>query len=118
MQLHLIQPPSWEEPMFGIRSDSGRFKSFVNKSTNINKVREESRAYGDPLERIDLWNKDTECSNCCDQITGRFSANSQGDILCWDCAMNADAENDQRGVSQTTDPTKAVRSWIAVQSNS
>lgn len=114
MQLHLVQPPSWEEPRFGIRSSSGRFRSFVNKSPNINKIREESREHGDSLERIDLWNKNTECSNCNDQITGRFSANSQGDILCWDCAMNADAENDQRGVSQTTDPTKAVLSTSAL----
>lgn len=85
-----------------------------NQTPKLDTLRECSKNVGKPLERIDLWDRGLFCGHCEEPITDRFSADINGNLLCWDCAMNIDAESDQRGVSQTTDPTKAVLSNSAL----
>lgn len=114
MKLHRIHPPTWERSKLALCSESGQFERFVTESPNLAELREHSRNLGNPLNRLDLWERGIPCSQCSDYLSGRFSANSDGSILCWDCAMSSDSENDQRGVSQTTDPTKAVLSNSAL----
>ncbi|WP_436927112.1 SPL family radical SAM protein [Halosimplex amylolyticum] len=82
----------------------------LDQSPKLNHLRDHSRNYGQPLERLDLWKKQFSCGQCGDEIEGRFSSNPTGELLCWDCSLKTDAENDSRGVSHTTDPTKAVLS--------
>lgn len=73
----------------------------------LDSVRELSRETGDPTERIDLLNADLHCSNCKKEIADRFSANFDGDILCWTCAMEG-SEHEESGVVHNTDPAKVI----------
>lgn len=80
----------------------------------LDQLREAGRTHSDPLARLNLWDTGLPCSTCGDIITDRFSADSNGHILCWDCAIGSEADTDQREISQTTDPTKAVLSESAL----
>ncbi|WP_323190772.1 radical SAM protein [Halostella sp. PRR32] len=99
---------------FALRDSSGQFRTTFSEQPNLNELREASQEYGDPLERINILDAGLVCSNCNTSLGDRFGANSDSDLLCWDCAMGQEAETDQRGVSQTTDPTKAVLSESAL----
>jgi len=99
---------------FTVRDDQGQFLSTYSDAPKLGELRETSREHGEPLERLDLWNQDLPCSSCGSHIEDRFSADSSGDLLCWECAMERTAEDDQRGVTHTTDPTKAVLSSSAL----
>ena len=99
---------------YGIRDSDGRFLTTFSEEPELGELREFSRDHGGPLERLDLWDSDLPCSVCGNVIEARFSATSDGDLLCWDCAMDRATESDQRGVSHTTDPTKAVLSSSAL----
>lgn len=97
-----------------IRDDRGRFITSNLQTPNLGQLRELSRKHGGPLDRLDLWDVGFHCSECRDQIRERFSATASGDMLCWDCATAQNAEDDPRGISQTTDPTKAILSKSAL----
>jgi len=84
------------------------------QSPNLQKVRGESRRNGDPLERVDILDIEFTCSSCRERIEDRFSAASDGKLLCWDCSMSRVANQDGRGVNHTTDPTKAILSESAL----
>lgn len=99
---------------FGIKSSSGEHLATFSNPLNLGELREFSRKNGDALERLDLWDAELSCSKCHDPITERFSAEKKGGILCWDCAINGRTQNNQRGISHTTDPTKAVLSSSAL----
>lgn len=86
----------------------------VGSQPTLNQLREIDRTRGTPLTRLDIWDVGLPCSDCEDDITGRFSSDTKGNLLCWDCAIGSGVETDQRGVSQTTDPTKAVLSESAL----
>lgn len=57
--------------------------------------------------RINLWQVGLLCSNCGNDIRGRFAADTESNLLCWDCAMDTHGAT-QNGVHVNTDPTKAV----------
>jgi len=99
---------------FALRNPKGRFRATFPEAPNLNELREASRAHGDTLDRLDILDSGLSCSNCNARIEERFGANSVGDVLCWECAIGQEAETDGRGVSQTTDPTKAVLSESAL----
>ncbi|MDB9302031.1 radical SAM protein [Halorubrum ezzemoulense] len=86
----------------------------ISKDPKLSKIREVSRSNGDPLSRLSVDDLDLACGNCSNQIEERFGADSNGNILCWDCASGGSHDSDQRGISQTTDPTKAVLSTSAL----
>jgi DNA repair photolyase len=86
----------------------------IDKSNNLGKIREASRAHGPPLDRIDILHSDVSCTSCSQEIVDRFSATSTGDLLCWECSMERVSQKDQRGVTHTTDPTKAILSKSAL----
>lgn len=114
MRITRMATENHERPTFAVRDDKGRFVSKFSENPNLGDLRELSRRHGDPLDRLDLWDTGLLCSSCDEDISDRFSATAQGDVLCWDCAMNQSTEDDQRGVSHTTDPTKAVLSSSAL----
>ncbi|EMA43165.1 radical SAM domain-containing protein [Halococcus saccharolyticus DSM 5350] len=72
-------------------------------------IREKSRKKGDPLERIDVLATGHKCASCGNEIAERFSATYQGDILCWECAIDQESTT-KNGVEHTTDPAKVVLS--------
>ena len=97
-----------------IRDDRGRFITSNIQNPNLGELRELSREHGDPLDRLDLWDVGFDCSECGGGINNRFSATAHSDMLCWECATAQDPEDDPRGISQTTDPTKAILSKSAL----
>lgn len=99
---------------FRVVNSSGDTLSKYTNPPNLGELREFSRQVGDPMERIDLWDSGLTCSGCSEIIRERFSADSKGEILCWDCAIGEESNSNQRGISQTTDPTKAVLSSSAL----
>lgn len=99
---------------YSLFGDEGKHLDEVSGLPQLKDLREMSRDYGEALERVDILNSDLSCSSCSDEIQDRFSATSDSHLLCWDCAMERVEEVDQRGVTHTTDPTKAVLSNSAL----
>lgn len=107
-------PGNWTTSRYSVFRSDGTIVENISGDPNLSQLRELSRKNGAPLDRIDLWNSRTACSVCGSGITDRFSATSRGDLLCWDCAMDRVETTDDRGVTHTTDPTKAVLSNSAL----
>ncbi len=114
MRIERLTSEHWNTARYGIRGSDGRFIDISSSVPQLGQLREFSRNNSAPLDRIQLWDVGLPCSICGEIIKERFSANSDGDLLCWDCAMDRTSKNDQRGVSHTTDPTKAVLSSSAL----
>ena len=105
---------NWSVPRYSLYGSRGGYLNNISGEPSLNQLRELSRDHGNPLERLDLLESTLWCSLCNDAIEERFSAASNGNLLCWDCAMNRIESTDQRGVTHTTDPTKAVLSNSAL----
>lgn len=58
-------------------------------------------------ERINLSNLGIPCANCSTEIRDRFAADPRGNLLCWDCAVSSEAE-EEAGIRVNTDPTEAT----------
>lgn len=58
-------------------------------------------------ERINLSNIGVPCANCETEIRDRFAADPRGNLLCWDCAVTAEAE-EEAGIRVNSDPTEAT----------
>lgn len=113
MWIDRMDSPNWEKSRYALRDANGAFLT-TTVDPALNWLRESSRKFGDPLERLSLWDSGLLCSSCGCEIDDRFSATTEASLLCWDCAMQRTASEDQRGVSHTTDPTKAVLSSSAL----
>lgn len=113
MKLDKMTNCDWTRPRYAVRDPSGNFLTTLVDPT-LNELREVSREMEGPLERLDLWDVELNCTECSEEISDRFSATADSSLLCWDCAMERTATNDQRGVAHTTDPTKAVLSSSAL----
>lgn len=114
LEIARTEPGWWEKPRYSLLSHNGDFVDNFSGDPNLGRIRELSRKNGEPLNRLDLWNRGFPCSGCSEEIEGRFSATASGDLLCWNCAMNRVEKNDSRGVTHTTDPTKAILSESAL----
>lgn len=84
----------------------GEMVENLGKNPTLDELREAERRHG---ERINLWQAGLLCSDCGNDINGRFAADSQSNLLCWDCAMEAQSDL-QTGIRVNTDPTQAVMS--------
>lgn len=58
-------------------------------------------------ERINLSNLGVPCANCSAEIRDRFAADPRGNLLCWECAVTSDAE-EEAGIRVNSDPTEAT----------
>lgn len=114
LELRRTEPGNWKKPRYSVINHDGNFVENISGQPNLSELREQSRKYGSSLTRLDLWNVGFSCSNCSDKIEGRFSATSGGKMLCWNCAMDRVSDDDARGVTHTTDPTKAILSESAL----
>lgn len=114
LSLSRTEPGHWKGQRYSVFTSDGAFATNISGPPKLSELRNASRESGNSLERIQLLESTLPCSKCGVEITDRFSANSEGDLLCWDCAMDRVAEEDNRGVRHTTDPTKAVLSSSAL----
>ncbi|SHG77663.1 SPL family radical SAM protein [Halobaculum gomorrense] len=96
----------WYDRYVELVDDEGRVVKEFGKNPTLNELREAEREYG---ERINLWQQGLICSDCGNQINERFSADLEGNLLCWDCASEEDS-SDQSGLRVNADPTKSVLS--------
>jgi DNA repair photolyase len=108
MNLDLQRDPEggWYDRFVRLVDDDGTVVKDFGKNPTLDELREAEYEYG---TRINLWQQGLVCSSCGNQITDRFSATSEGDLLCWECASTEAGE--QRGNLRTNvDPTKTVLS--------
>jgi DNA repair photolyase len=108
MELSWEPGDSWFERTYTVECGEQTVASFDGQPT-LDALRELERQHGSPAERLDLWQAGLLCSECSNEINGRFAANPEGEMLCWDCAM-ATESSDRQGIRVNTDPTKAVMS--------
>lgn len=102
------------EKKYLVRDNRDSVCGDLSSPLNLGKIRDFSQKQGDPLNRIDILESTTLCSSCDSEIKNRFSATTSGELLCWDCAQDRMSEEDERGVTHTTDPTKAILSTSAL----
>lgn len=112
--MHLERVSGTNAPHSIIRSTTGKIRDNLPRTPSLINLRQASRDYGEPLDRLNIWNAGFDCHQCGEKITDRFGADRNGNLLCWDCAMASDHDADARSVSNTTDPTKAVLSNSAL----
>lgn len=82
-------------------------ESFDHQPT-LDTLREAERRHA---ERIDVRDAGFSCTSCGDEIgrDDRFGADFDGNLLCWDCAMDAQAD-EQNDLIVNTDPAQATLS--------
>ena len=108
MELNWEADGSWFERVYSVEHDSQTVVAFDEQPT-LDELRNLDRQYGTPTDRLDLWQSGLLCSECSNEINDRFAADSEGNILCWECAMVMES-SDKKGIQINTDPTKAVMS--------
>lgn len=99
---------------FTVTGKDGKIITNLAEPLQLREVREASKKHSDPLDRIDIQEMSPDCAMCGCEIEQRFSATSEGTLICWECAMDRVGKVDQRGVTHTTDPTKAILSSSAL----
>lgn len=109
MELTWETGDSWFERTYAVESDDGQTLETLGSQPTLNELREIERQYGDPTDRLDLWQAGLLCAECNSEINDRFAADPAGKILCWDCAMDTES-TDRNGIRVNTDPTKSVMS--------
>lgn len=87
-----------------IEEDDG---TVLEKFTDYPTLDELRNAEQQNKERIDLSHLGIPCANCNAEIRGRFAADPRGNLLCWDCAVTAEA-GEEAGIRVNTDPTEAT----------
>ena len=96
----------WYDRHVQLVDDEGQVIESFGKNPSLDKLREAERRHS---ERIDLWQQGLVCSECNNQITGRFSADFAGNLLCWECATDYDG-GERGGLKVAVDQTKTVLS--------
>lgn len=96
----------WYDRYVNLVDDEDNVVREFGKDPTLDELREAEHEHG---ERINLWQQGLVCSDCGNQITDRFSTDTEGHLLCWECARQTDI--DGRGdLSIGVDPTKSVLS--------
>ncbi|MFB6198381.1 MAG: radical SAM protein, partial [Halobacteriaceae archaeon] len=96
----------WYDRDVKVVDEEGSVVEDLGQDPTLDELREAERRHG---ERINLWQQGLVCYECGNQINDRFSARPEGHLLCWDCAMSAET-NEQGSLSFHADPTKTVLS--------
>lgn len=108
MQLQFKWDEGWFDREYRITRQDEVIET-LGESPTLDQLREVERRHSGPLERLDLWQSGLVCSDCGKEINGRFSADLEGNLLCWECATETEPDN-QNGLTHNTDPTKSVLS--------
>ncbi|MBO4248393.1 radical SAM protein [Halomicrobium sp. IBSBa] len=108
MKLETERDPDggWYDRFVQLVDDEGQVVEEFGKNPTLNELREAERRHG---TRINLWQQGLVCHDCGNQINDRFSAQQDGNLLCWDCATSAES-HEQGGLRTNADPTKTVLS--------
>lgn len=106
MNLTWERQDGWFDREYAIEDGDEHAVEELGENPSLDKLREAERHHS---ERINLWQAGLLCSKCGNEITGRFGADLRGDLLCWECAIDAQ-EDEQNGFTVNTDPTDAVLS--------
>lgn len=103
--MHITWDPqqSWFDREYQLVQDGKKLITF-DEAPTLDELREAERRYG---TRINLWQAGLLCTECGKAIDDRFAADTDSNLLCWDCASDAQGGT-QQGVRVNTDPTKAV----------
>lgn len=89
---------------FYLEDDDGDVLEEFQGSPTLDAIRQAEKKQN---SRILLTDLGIPCSICDSEIRGRFGATPRGDLLCWDCAVTSDTQEDA-GVRVNTDPTSAT----------
>lgn len=84
-------------------SDGQVIQKFSDYPT-LDELRREERVHG---ERLVLNNLGIPCANCDKEIRERFAADPRSNLICWDCALTENSE-DNAGIRVNTDPSNAT----------
>lgn len=103
-----IDHQSTEEDGEYVVAADGEIVETIESQPTLDQLREAERRHGGPTDRLDLLDADLSCTNCGQSMGDRFSADVDGNLVCWDCATDAGGLEGQRELTQTTDPAKAV----------
>ncbi|MCU4744291.1 radical SAM protein [Natronoglomus mannanivorans] len=109
MELTWETRDSWFERTYAVEGAGNEVIEALESQPTLNELRKTERQYGNPTDRLDLWQTGLLCADCRNEINDRFAANPTSEILCWDCAMNTESSN-RNGIRVNTDPTKSVMS--------
>lgn len=108
MELTWTAGDSWFDRVYTVEHAGQTVATFDNQPT-LDKLRELDREYGSPTNRLNLWQAGLLCTVCENELNDRFAATPAGELLCWDCADDTGA-HDEQGLTVNTDPTKSVMS--------
>jgi DNA repair photolyase len=89
---------------YHLEDEDGELLEEFEDYPSLRDLRTAERHHG---ERIDLSNLGVPCSNCGTEIRDRFSADPRGNLICWDCAVTQDSD-EEAGIRVNTDPTDAT----------
>lgn len=106
MRLTWTRKGGWFEREYSLSDEEGNLVEDFGENPSLIELREAERRYG---ERIDLWQTGLLCSECENEINGRFGATPNGDLLCWNCT-NSTNSTKEKDIIVNTDPTEAVLS--------
>jgi len=108
MRLETQRDPDggWYDRFVRLVDDNDTVVEDFGKHPTLDELRETERRCG---ERINLWQQGLVCYDCGNQITDRFAARSDGQLVCWDCATSEESR-EQGGLRTNIDPTKSVLS--------
>ena len=108
MELQTERDPDggWYDRRVQVVDSEGNIVERLGKDPTLDQLREVECQHG---ERINLWQQGLVCYDCGNQINGRFSAHTDGHLLCWNCAMSSNG-SEQGGLRTHADPTKSVLS--------
>lgn len=106
MRLSWEQKDSWFDRTYVLVDDEDNVVEEMGEDPSLIELREAEQRF---QQRIDLWQTGLVCSDCGNEINGRFGATPRGEILCFDCAEKSQAKDDGDLVVNT-DPAQATLS--------
>lgn len=106
MRLTWKQQGGWFDREYALVNEDDNVIEELGDDPSLIDIREAERQYG---QRIDLWQTGLLCSNCGNEINGRFGATPNGSFLCWECAHGSQSTEESH-LTVNTDPTEAVLS--------
>lgn len=104
MRLTWEQTGSWFDREYSLVDDEGNTVEKLGSNPSLITLRNAEREYG---ERIDLWQAGLLCTECGNEINGRFGSTLDGGLLCWECTEDAQSEEENQ-LHVNTDPTEAT----------
>jgi DNA repair photolyase len=108
MELTWTAGDSWFDRVYTVKH-AGQTVATFDDQPSLDELRKLDREYGSPIDRLNLWQAGLLCTGCENELNDRFAATPAGELLCWDCASDTEA-HDEQDLTVNTDPTKSVMS--------